>query len=799
MRIKSGKKILYLLAVGLLLGLLAGQVSAENVKIVRDEYGVPHIYAMTEEGLIFGEGYAMAEDRLFQLEMCRQAAQGRLAAAYGDDFLAYDKYQRLELFTDKDIQKMVLTLPEKQKKLYLAFAAGINAYVKEALDMPDRKLSSEFHKMGIKPVQWGVEDVIRVYLNSFYNFFDCNQELENAAFYKFALDKYGEVEGKGIFDDVIWADDPGAPVTAPSWKPPKKKAGLAVPAISNDVERISRDIAQNRQAMTDMLKSLGVPYKSGSYALALSGKKTSTGNPILLGGPQVGFGMPAFLYEAGLHGQDMDCRGFAFIGVPGFIAGQNSDIAWTSTVGTDNQVDYFLEKLNPANDKQYWYKGKWADMQKETFIIKIKGKKDEIYDVYKTIHGPVVAWDYNDPKNPTAYSKSWSYKADCLDNWICSYNLLKARNSDEFFNAVRAASFSINWLAIDRKGDISFIHGGKYPVRAAGVDPRLPGDGSGKSDWTGFLDPSELPQGKNPPEGYYVNWNNKPAPGWDNGELSPMWGMQSRVDLFNPFLQRQDSENPDFQDIKEMEKAITTTNIYAPAFKPILLKALSTHQDPMVISARRLLEGWNNRYEDQDGDGFYDSPAVLIFDSWWPILMKDIYSDDMDKYYTLACNDLGSPLTLRVLEGSKGLRHNFLNGKDPNTVMEGALQKALAEIRQKYGDDTTKWLKKVTMLKLSNTLPGSNLTMGQGNPVEIPMMNRGSGVEILEASKGWIKGVDVLPPGISGFINKERKASEHCSDQLKLYLDRRYKDMLFYPEDVQHHSETEKIREFKAQ
>jgi penicillin G amidase len=800
MNIVKGKCLMTFCAAALVAFLLCSTALwAENIKIVRDDYGVPHIYGSTTESLFFGQGYVMAEDRLFQLEMCRLAASGKLSEVMGEKFLDYDKVQRRDIYSDPDIQKLYLTLPEAQKKAFSAFASGINSYIREARELPDRKLSREFRTMNLKPTEWRAEDVIRVYLNSYWTFFDSDQELKNAALYRFAIEKYGDVEGKNIFEDVVWKDDPQAKTTAPQWAPSKKEKGSHDDyKPSADIERLSREYGRERQMARDTLKKLAVPYKAGSYALLVSGKKTTTGNPMLLGGPQVGFGLPSYLYEVGLHGKDLEGVGCSYVGTPGLLVGQNKDLTWTTTFGSDNQVDYFAEKLNPKNQKQYWYKGKWVDMEKESFYIKVKDKKDVFYEVYRTIHGPVIAYDMKDPLNQIAYAKSWAFKNDRLENWNAGHRVLLARNADEFFNAVRTAPYSMNWFAADRKGDIYFMHSGRIPLRAAEVDPRLPTDGTGKCDWKGFVPPSDLPQAKNPASGFFVNWNNKPAPAWNNGEGSILWGSQNRVNLFYGLLGTPEIREVSFQDLKDFDRIISTTNIYAPEIKPLILQALATHEDPEMKEAYRLLRDWNNRYEDRNKDGCYDDPGALIFDIWWPILIKDIFADDLGEHYTFACNLNGAPLILRVLKKEGSLHHDYLNGKDPLSVMADSMKKALKVIVDKQGKDPSKWLKKVAMEKFEPMIPASvDIPMGGGEPISMPSVNRGSAIQIVEASKIWVKGVNVAPPGISGFISGEGKHSYHFNDQLNLYLDGRYKDMLFYPEDVQHHTETTKLLEVK--
>lgn len=784
--------------------LLVATAWAENVKIVRDEYGVPHVYANTDEALFFGQGYAMAEDRLFQLEMCRLAASGKLSSVLGEKYLEYDQVQRRDIYNDLEIQKMYLTLPEEQKNIYNAFAAGINQYIKDAKEQPDRKLSIEFHKAKLEPVIWKGEDVIRVYLNSFHHFFEYGQELENAALYKFSLDKYGEVEGKNVFDDVVWKDDPGAPVTLPQWAPAKKEktTGDYFPA-SPGIARIAKSYARQCSKVQQTLMSLGVPHRSGSYAVAVSGRKTSTGNPMLLAGPQVGFGLPSFLYQISLHGKDIDCCGTAFIGIPGIIVGQNREMAWGLTVGKENQVDFFKEKLNPKNQYQYWYKGKWVDMQKESYIIKIKDKKDIVSDVYKTVHGPVVSWDMTDTLNPVAYSKNYSYKENPLESWRCSHRLLKARNSDEFFNATRTSAYSLNWVSIDRKGDISYIHTGIFPIRAAEVDLRLPTDGTGKCDWKGFMNASDLPQGKNPPENYLVTWNSKPAREWSNGELSTSWGVQNRTNLFLSLLRSAELREVSFQDLKKIDDAISTTNVYAPEIKPILLAALETHTDPDIRAAAEQLRYWDNRYTDQNRDGYCDSPGALVFDLWWENLIPDLFNDSLGEYKKMSWNGLGASLVLRVLKkeevGGMPLHHDFLNGRDTREIMAGSLKKAVTRIKEKYGNEPSKWLKKADTVDLSLRMARlGDLPFSSGEKLMLPYQNRGSVVLIVEASKIWLKGVDVMPPGESGFVSKDGKASPHLKDQLNLYIDRKYKDMLFYPEDIQHHTESEKVLEYNG-
>ncbi|MDQ7824060.1 MAG: penicillin acylase family protein [Candidatus Eremiobacteraeota bacterium] len=781
---------------------LASGAYGEEVTIMRDQLGVPHIYADTDAALFFGQGYAMAQDRLFQMEMIRLVASGKLSKVMGEKCLPLDKLQRRDLYSDTDIQKISLNLPAEQKKIFQAFASGVNAYIKEALEAPDKKLPLEFRKFGLKPLDWKAEDVIKIIITEFSMYYECDQELKNAALYKHLIDKFGDVEGKNIFDDVIWKDDPGTPVTAPGWAAPRKASGgerIYSPSVGALAARYEKEM----KAAQELKAALGVPTRPGSYAVAISGRRTQTGNPMLLAGPKIGFGIPSYYYECGLHGKEIDISGVSHIGFPGMLIGQNRDICWTITSGLDNQIDFFREKLNPKNMNQYWYKGKWVDMTKETYLIEVKDAKDVAYDVMKTVHGPVVGYDDKDPLNPVAYARAVSVKAeDIIDTWNTGQALRKARNSDEFFNAVRTSVLAINYISIDRKGDLSFMHSGKYPLRPENVDRRLPADGTGNSDWQGFMDPSMLPQAKNPSSGYFMTRNSKPAPLWDNGERTMLWGVQNKANVVESLMASPDYREVSFLDLKELDKAISITSFTALDFKPILLAALESNTEPGIREALTQLRYWNNRFEDIDGDGCYDSPGLLIFKTWWDTLVKDIFHDELGDYYIFASNDFGAPLVYRVLKGGSSpgmtLHHDYLNGKDAATVMTESLKKALEEIRGKYGKEPSKWLYKVVMEGLEPKLRVKvDLPMSQCDAIQMPASYRGSAVILFESSKNWQKAVSIVPPGNSGFVSCDGCACEHCRNQLEMFLKRKYKDLWFYPEDVQHHTESVKVLEFK--
>lgn len=755
-------------------------IGAEEITIIRDDYGVPHIYAKSDEALMFGQGYAMACDRLFQMEMFKMSASGKLAKYMGEKYVEYDKASRSYFMNDEAVIRFSRNLPQQQGRLFAAFIAGVNLRIKEVTADPGGKLPKEFAEAGVEPAEWTVEDLVKIIMHRNHYVFDSNEELLNASLLAKLKDKYGSIDGQLIFDEIIPINDVMASAQA-SFMP--GASGLAAAAAKT---RAEAELARRRS------EELAVPYGIGSYAVAISSRKTTTGNSMMLAGPQMGFTNPSVYYECGLHGDNIQAYGIQTVGIPGLSIGQNGDGAWTMTGGLDNQLDYFIEHINPKNHQQYWFRSKWVDMKKDDFIIDVKDGKSQVHTIYRTVHGPVVHTDLSDEKNPVAYTKAVSVgDADFLESWNILFNALKVKNCDEFLSAVTDYPLSANFFYIGRWGEPYYIHTGKYPVRAENVDPRLPTDGRGDSEWQGMRPVKELPVSKSPVRGYFADWNSKPSTHWTNGERANYWGAQNRVDHVLSYMGLFGEDKISFRDLDRIDERFSDADIYACEIKPLILETVKDSQDEDVKLGAEMLKVWDNTYSDKDGDGYYDAPGIPVFYYFMSALSSDVFPDLSGDLYTYVCNAYGAPLMYKFLrqDGSYKMGYDFARGRSVNEIAHACLKSAVATLKEKHGADPSTWRDRVAYDSFASSMRDStHVSLGREDLEKFPATKRATGIFMWEAARNWVKGVGVLPPGV-GSSGEKDYLDGHNTDQLPLFKTRKYKTMLFYPEDVLHHEE----------
>jgi len=276
----------------------------------------------------------------------------------------------------------------------------------------------------------------------------------------------------------------------------------------------------------ELFESMGLPTKFGSNAWMVGPSKSATGNAMQLGGPQMGHSTPQIVHEVGLHGAGIDAVGMMMPVMPTVLIGVSQHGAWTSTSGASDLMDTYIEVLNPANPYQYWYNGGWVDMEKRTERIYGPFKMTwEDRDVYRTIHGPIAAWDIG---NYLCFSIKTPYYMNELaaeEGWS---HFQQAENLDDFQDALKAVDASHNFFWIDREGNVGYGHAGTFPIRPTHgkdgrlIDDRLPLWGTGEEEWIGLTGWDEMPKCFNPEEGFLANWNNKPSADWTHKEAD--WG-----------------------------------------------------------------------------------------------------------------------------------------------------------------------------------------------------------------------------------------------------------------------------------
>lgn len=789
------------------------KVAQDTVKIQRDSWGVPHVYANTVYGLFFGYGHSVAQDRLFQMEMAKRSTQGTVSEVLGEKFVNFDKATRSN-FWPASIHAQIAKLPKKDRDILEGYAGGMNKWIEVINKNPGKLMPKQFNDFGFKPSTWTAYDVAMVFVGTMANrFSDSNTEIDNLALLTALEEKHGELKGREIFTHLKWLVDPETPTTIAQEEGSyalkidntlKLSAKHALPSYTDTPPTLARlaknpdgslaggsEEEQKAQLMAD-LGTLGLTGQSGfptASNMWIIGKKLAKGaNSILLNGPQFAWFSPAYTYGIGLHGAGFNIVGNTPFAYPSILFGTNGQVSWGSTAGFGDGVDIFIEKLDPQNNTRYLHNGKWHTMEKRKELIRVKDGKSVEIEVFKTRHGLVVK---TDAAQNIAYAKQRAWDGLELQSLIAWTRKGQSQSWSQWLQKAEKNALTINWYYADANGNIGYAHTGKYPKRKPGHELRLPVSGTGAWDWDGLLSFSMNPKVYNPRQGYIANWNNPPIKGYPSPDMIWLtWGAADRLNELEQRLKAQGSM--DTEGMWNLLKPTSLADVNARYFIPYLREAVATL--PANDKRKELvytLLAWDGMNADDNRDGFYDHPAPAIIDAWLTAMLKQTFADEVPADFMSFFGATGYPnaerppagslniqvggkLLYQVLRGREAsipMTHDFLNGKPKNDAIREALQTATDELVKKYGDGhPSTW--KVPVAKIqyftNNFMGVPQANENEGAQTHVAM-NRGTENNLVALGQGQAKVWDVMGPGQSGFVDPQGNPSKHYADQLDLF------------------------------
>jgi len=771
--------------------------------IIRDDYGVPHVFADTKEGLGFGAGYAMAQDRLWQADVLRRLATGR-TAEFGLGTIDADKVTRTLWYGQRELQQMYARWDpgegyEHLKPMIEAYVDGINAYIKETRDDPNL-LPVEYLSKGLVTTleDFTVADVVALTVFMAWQWGGCGgEEDEIYAALQDLMAMHGEAAGGAIWNDLFPLNDAEAPVTIPVTGCMGLTA-LSADAISPDVpDNLGPVLDQYEELLTaqdELCESLGIPTKLGSNAILISGELSATGNALELGGPQMGHYIPQIVYELGLHGAGINAVGMAFpVLGPFILIGVSEYGAWTSTTGSSDVIDLRILTLNPVNPFQYWHDGKWVDMEVRTeTIFGLKKQTSQDVTCYRSVYGPIVSFD---PGTHMAVTMQTAFFKNEVAAEQGAMLFQEATNIDEFGEAVEMIWPSHNWYWADTEGNIGYWHAGRFPVKPAGADRRLPLAGDGTQEWVRVTEPYEMPRCINPEQGWLANWNNKPVAGWPYAESDIGWGEGHRVEILMGAMAQKaalgDLTTDNLNEVNQLGGYHSTDgmNFAGSLVTKLTAYCMTNPGDTEAAAALAQLGAWATAEPlpissvdfvspawPTDPNPTYDHPGLTIFDAWYERIVPAVFNGILPASVIDELGDYLSSLLLRVFRGDASLLYTgYPTGAALDTLIINALKDALDDLETEYGSgDMSAWLTPVEMQDYTaqGALPAAYATH--------PFMNRGTYNQIAELVSGGLPNAkNVIPPGQSGFMVYPGVPSPHAFDQVELYATWTYKPMLF--------------------
>jgi penicillin amidase len=482
-----------------------------EVTVERDIWGIPHVRAGSLGDLAEAQGYVMAQDRLWQMDLLRRVARGQLSEIVGPPAIPLDKQFRLLRFGPA-AERDVTLLDEESRTAMEGYARGVNKFIEQHRN----KLPVEFTLLKYQPAPWRPADSLVIAAYMYETLTDgWEDELDRAK----VTARVGPEKAKELFSQEASMDhfvvgDPDRPADGSkrSGNDPDDedddddmapddllKAGPAAPA--RDFPDVTSALAP---AIVEWVGESGrdIRHTLGSNNWVVSGGHTATGKPLLANDTHLELGMPPIWYQMHLTCPGWNVKGFTLPGAPLVVIGHNDRIAWGFTNNGADVQDLYIETFNPAQPDEYRVNGKWVKAESVDEVIRVKGAADEHFRIVATRHGPVMKQDGN-----TGYALRWT--ATEPGGLANTYNRLgKAQNWKEFREIMKNVwGPAQNAVYADVKGNIGYVMGARVPVRKKGHgEVPVPGD-TDQYEWKGYIPFEQLPQAFNPEDGLIVTAN----------------------------------------------------------------------------------------------------------------------------------------------------------------------------------------------------------------------------------------------------------------------------------------------------
>jgi acyl-homoserine lactone acylase PvdQ len=597
-----------------------------GLHIVRDRYGVPHVFGRTRDDVMFGAGWVTARDRSTVLEILR--GPGRIAALDVPGVDAFQVATSLRRFTptpavERQISRQARAIRRRGPR-GRRIARDVEQYV--------AGINAVYRRLRNGPRLWTENDVIATgaLIGAVFGTGGGN-EVRSADLLAQAQARFGADEGLRVWQDLAEQHDPEAPLTIERPFPYDQPPAGPTPG-SPGVDAGSLNASAARAA--DVAHAARRP---SSNALLVAASRSATGRPLAVMGPQVGYFYPEILMELDLHGGGIDVRGAAFPGVSFYVLlGRGRDFAWSATSAGSDIVDQFLEQLCEPGGRRatrasthYLYKGRCRPMRRvDAGRLAAGGGQPAQRLVYReTVHGP-VSGTVTVGGRPYAVASARSTRGRDTSGSVFAIEALNAnrvRSARDFTRVMDRMELTFNWFYADDR-DVAYFSSGRLPLRARGVRPGLPTLGTGRHEWRGFLPRSRHPQAINPGGGAVVNWNNKPAPGFGSADAQFGYGSVHRSELLEALPARARLEDV----VATMNRA-ATQDLRAMRVWPSIARVLAGGPAPTETAQRavELVSAWAGRGGsrlDGDGDGRVDDPGAAILDVAFADLGKAVLS-----------------------------------------------------------------------------------------------------------------------------------------------------------------------------
>lgn len=715
------------------------------VEVLRDDWGIPHIYAQNQHDLFMAQGFVAAQDRLWQMEMWRRTGEGELSEILGPSAIQRDRFARLMRYRG-DMDAEWISYSPDAREIIKAFVSGINANIEARKE----NLPFEFRIMQVKPETWTPEVC-----------------LARMAGYIMTRNASGEVQRARLVREL------GAKTVQELW-PPQPPVDIGIPR-GLDLEGIDSSILSGAGGAGS---PVNLRNSQGSNNWTVSGELTATGKPILANDPHRSITIPSLRYMCHLIAPGWNVIGAGEPALPGIAAGHNERVAFGFTIVGIDQQDLYVESINPENPLEYRYRGQWKKMEVVKEPLHVRGRQaPEVLELHFTLHGPVI---HEDRSRNRAYALRWVGTEPGTAGYLASLSLNRASNWKEFLQALdRWKVPSENLVYADVEGNIGWQATGLTPVRR-GWSGLLPVPGTGEYEWQGFLPMTELPRLYNPASGYIATANHNILPPGFRKVLGYEWSSDLRFRRIDEVLRsRKGFSVHDFESLQHDELSIQARELAS------LLSGV-TDRDSHLGDVLRMLRTWDFVLQPR-------SAEAAIYEMWIQKLFPMVWQKRLPGFDLRSAGGRGlAEAAMRILKNPT----SQVFGPDPvtgrNHCLIDALAAAVKELQARLGPDPKAWawgnLHKAVFLHplgrdaalrelldrgpVSRGGDGSTVNATSGGP-DFRQTSGASYRQILDLAD-WDRSIGTNVPGQSG-----EPGSPHYDDLLPIWSDGKYHPLAF--------------------
>ena len=618
----------------------------EPVEVLRDRWGIPHVYAKNADDLFFAQGFVAAQDRLFQIDLWRRMGVGETAEVVGKEGLKADRFARLLKYRGDPDAEWASYAPDA-RQIATAFTRGINAYIDHVGD----RLPIEFQLLGLRPKKWQPEDCLGrmsgiIMSRNFQN------ELARAEL----------VAAVGIEK---------ARRIAPT-DPPRAYA----PTPGLDLAGIDRSILAGYNAAIK-----APPFKlggDGSNNWAVDGTLSASGKPLLASDPHRAIALPSLRYLVHLNAPGWNVIGSGEPGLPGVAIGHNERVAWGFTIVGTDQADIYVEETNPADPAEYRVGDRWEKMMvvREKATVR-SGEQPVELELRFTRHGPVI---HEDATRHRAYALKWAGSKPGGAAYLASLTLDRVKDGRAFVAALKGWKVpSENMVYADVDGNIGWVAAALTPVRK-GWDGLLPVPGAmGAYEWQGFLPLKELPQVQNPAAHYVATANHNILPHDYGREIGYEWAPPYRFARIKERLEgKKKFTLEDFQRLQHDNASLPGRVLVR------LVKELDV-QDRELRPYVELLAGW-------DGLLSADSRAGALYGVWLRELLDGFYRPHVPaRLLDFTASRNGVPVMLAALEKPDAAWFGDKPTEGRDRLLRTTFRSAVGKLKELLPGDEKEW------------------------------------------------------------------------------------------------------------